>query len=137
MNSERLARDYLKRAQDRIVAVEVLFQREAYPDVLREAQEVVELCLKGALRFLGIDPPKKYEVSGLLRIHIELLPAKWKENIEAIQMISTQLFEERSHAFYGDEADLIPASEIFGKEDAEEALNGAKMILDFFSDLLA
>ncbi len=37
-----------------------------YSDVVREAQELVELALKGMLRAVGIDPPKVHEVGGAL-----------------------------------------------------------------------
>lgn len=36
----------------------VLLDEAAYSDVVREAQEFVELALKGMLRQVGIEPPK-------------------------------------------------------------------------------
>ena len=36
-------------------------------DVVREAQEIVELALKGLLRQVGIEPPRWHDVGELLR----------------------------------------------------------------------
>jgi HEPN domain-containing protein len=49
VRSDRLARDYLQRAQARRLALETLLAADAHADVVREAQEVVELILKGTL----------------------------------------------------------------------------------------
>ena len=50
---DRLALDYLKRAKIRLEVLEVLYEKGDYPDVVREAQEVVELALKAVLRLIG------------------------------------------------------------------------------------
>ncbi len=57
MTSGSLARSYLKKAQDRLEILDVPLRKEAYSDVVREAQEVVELALKAMLRSVGIEPP--------------------------------------------------------------------------------
>jgi hypothetical protein len=41
MTADELARGYLLRARKRMAALEALMQVEAYPDVVREAQELV------------------------------------------------------------------------------------------------
>lgn len=46
MTNESLARSYLKKASDRLDVLELLFGKGAYSDVVREAQELVELALK-------------------------------------------------------------------------------------------
>jgi HEPN domain-containing protein len=57
MNTQALARDYLRKGRARRRALQVLFEEGSYDDVVREAQAIVELILKGALRFIGVDPP--------------------------------------------------------------------------------
>ena len=47
MTNTSLAQSYLVKATKRLRILEVLFDDEAFWDVVREAQEVVELCLKG------------------------------------------------------------------------------------------
>ncbi len=57
MTNESLARSYLKKAADRLDVLDLLLKKGAYSDVVREAQELVELALKGMLRAIGIEPP--------------------------------------------------------------------------------
>jgi HEPN domain-containing protein len=85
---------------------------------------------------LGIEPPPKHEISEILRLHIDRLPEEWKRSLNEIEILSRHLFEERSRAFYGDENELIPASELYGEDEAEKALKGTEMILGLFSQLL-
>ncbi|MDQ6733631.1 MAG: HEPN domain-containing protein, partial [Nitrospirota bacterium] len=59
-------RSYLRKASDRLDILDLLLRKEAYSDVVREAQEIVELALKGMLRAIGIEPPKLHDVGGLL-----------------------------------------------------------------------
>jgi hypothetical protein len=44
-----LAQSYLTKARKRIKILPVLLEESAYSDVIREAQEIVELALKGVL----------------------------------------------------------------------------------------
>ncbi|MGQ9858995.1 MAG: HEPN domain-containing protein [Thermodesulfobacteriota bacterium] len=54
---------------DRLDILDLLHKKSAYSDVPREAQEIVELALKGMLRVVGIEPPKYHDVKGLLLEH--------------------------------------------------------------------
>ncbi|MFZ5511165.1 MAG: HEPN domain-containing protein [Pseudomonadota bacterium] len=69
MTADELARSYFSRARKRLAALRALMQEEAFPDVVREAQELVELALKGMLRWVGIDPPKWHDVGSILKEH--------------------------------------------------------------------
>lgn len=115
MTSDQFARDYLNRARTRRIAVGALMAAGGYPDVVRESQDLVELVLKGALRFVGVDPPKRHDVHG-----VDL----------------DRLAGERSPAFYGNEAEGVPASELFGEEDARRAMVIADRLLDLYARLL-
>lgn len=48
MTSVTLARSYFEKARKRLRALATLVEDDAYSDVIREAQELVELALKGA-----------------------------------------------------------------------------------------
>jgi hypothetical protein len=50
MTNPKLPRDYLIRSRKRLKAIALLLEEEAFPDVVRESQEVVELLLKAVLR---------------------------------------------------------------------------------------
>ena len=51
MTSLSLGASYLTKAATRLKVLDLLLREQAYSDVVREAQEVVELALKGVLRF--------------------------------------------------------------------------------------
>ena len=133
MSGVTLARAYFNKARKRLRALATLFEDEAYSDVIREAQELVELALKGALRFVGIEPPKQHDVGGLLLQHRDRLPAPVADAAERLAEISHRLRKEREFAFYGDE-DFIPTEE-YTREDAAAALEDARFVvrlLDLF-----
>ncbi|NPV29932.1 MAG: HEPN domain-containing protein [Firmicutes bacterium] len=53
MRKDALAAAYLKKAEVRFQALLFYKERGAYSDVVREAQEMVELLLKAVLRGIG------------------------------------------------------------------------------------
>jgi HEPN domain-containing protein len=135
MTSLLLASDYFRKVRVRRYALQLLFKHHSYDDVGREAQEIVELALKGALRCLGVEPPKRHDVAPYLS-KVEGLPLKWRRRLAKLKEISEVLAEERSHAFYGDEASDQPASALFGVHDAKQAMQWADLSITFLSDLL-
>lgn len=136
MNTKKLALDYLERAKKRMKALEILLEMGANADAIREAQEIVELILKGVARYVGIEPPKKHDVGAILKENKEKLPKYWQDIIDEVEEVSKKLYEERSHAFYGDEEDLTPASELFTEEDAFWAKSKAEKFLSLFEKLV-
>ena len=127
MTNETLAKSYLQKAQKRLKILNVLLEEEAYSDVIREAQEVVELAVKGMLRQIGIDPPKQHDVSPLLVEHKNKLPVDVIPDIPEIMRISKWLRKEREFAFYGD-IDFIPTEE-YTLQDAQKAINDAIFVV--------
>lgn len=134
MTADELARSYFSRSAKRMLALRVLMEAEAYPDVVREAQEIVELALKGMLRFIGVDPPKWHDVGGVLLEHRAKFATDVQAELDALARISLQLRREREAAFYGD-IDLIP-ERVFDRDAAQRALDGAERVLRVV-DLLA
>ena len=127
MTSVSLARSYFLKARKRLRALETLFEEEAYSDVVREAQELVELALKGMLRFVGIEPPKQHDVGPLLLQYRDRLPSSVGTGAERLAEISHRLRKEREFAFYGDE-DFIPTDE-YTREQAMGALEDARWVV--------
>lgn len=124
MTNESLARSYLRKASDRLGVLELLLEKEAYSDVVREAQEIVELALKGMLRAIGIEPPKLHDVGGLLHEHRERFTTEIADEVDDLSLISRELRKERELAFYGD-VDFIPTDE-YSLADAEKTKVGAE-----------
>jgi HEPN domain-containing protein len=127
MNNETLAHSYIRKASDRLDVLDLLAGKGAYSDVIREAQEIVELALKGMLRLAGIEPPKIHDVGGLLLEHEDKFPSPVKERLAELAEISRLLRKERELAFYGD-VDFIPTEE-YTQEDADEAAEGARLVV--------
>lgn len=128
MNTKSLAESYLKKAVDRLDILDLLFKKGAFSDVIRESQEIVELSLKGMLRFAGIEPPKIHDVGGLLIEHEEKFPELIAKHIKRLADISKRLRKERELAFYGD-IDFIPTEE-YTDDDAEKAIGDARFVVD-------
>lgn len=136
MTSRKIARDYLAKVEARLEALRLYRARGRHDDVVREAHEAVELLLKGALRFVGIDPPRRHDPAPVLLEHLDRFPPVWRARAEEIRAVSERLFGERGHAFYGDEADLVPPSELFGPADADAAIRAVEDLLRLYRDLL-
>jgi len=128
MTLELLGESYFKKAKSRLKILPVLLSDSNYSDVIRESQEIVELALKGALRKIGIEPPKIHDVGPLVVEHRDKFPAGLRENSERLAAISKWLRKEREFSFYGD-VDLIPTEE-YNKEDALRAMADATFTVE-------
>jgi HEPN domain-containing protein len=128
MTNTDLARSYIWKAETRIDALEALFKRGNYSDVVREAQETVELALKGMLRAVGVEPPKFHDVGGLVLDHQDRFAEEVSRELTRAAEISKRLRKERELAFYGD-IDFIPTEE-YTADDARLALSDAKWIVE-------
>jgi hypothetical protein len=103
MTTNELAAGYHRKCVDRLAALDVLHARHAHSDVVRESQEVVELALKGMLRWAGVDPPKIHDVGDLL----------------------LEFAGRFEFSFYGD-IDFIPTDE-YDADDADTAIGQARL----------
>ncbi|WP_447979711.1 HEPN domain-containing protein [Candidatus Nitrospira bockiana] len=128
MTSESLAKSYLKKAVDRLEILDVLLRKEAYSDVVCEAQEIVELAMKGMLRAVGIEPPKVHDVGNMVLEHRHRFAEHLRETLPALAVISKELRKDRELAFYGD-VDFIPTEE-YSLAQAEQAREGALRVVD-------
>jgi HEPN domain-containing protein len=122
-----LAEAYLLKAQKRLKILPVLLDEAAYSDVVREAQELVELALKGMLRQVGVEPPKWHDVGEMLREFRDRYPTPIAEQIDRLAQISSWLRKEREFAFYGD-IDFIP-TERYTQADAARAIADATFVV--------
>jgi HEPN domain-containing protein len=96
--------------------------------VVREAQEIVELALKGMLRQVGVEPPKWHDVGGFLLQFGDRFPAFERDQLERLAEISARLRKEREFSFYGD-IDFIP-TEQYSLEDAQRAIDEAQTTVE-------
>ena len=95
---------------------------EDFNVVVRRAQEVVELALKGALKMLGVDYPKVHDVAPVFS---EQLRQKRRavdvKVLERIEDISFWLSQARAPSFY--------LERDYGEEDARQAFQDAAFVL--------
>lgn len=127
MKNQSLAMDYVTRARKRLSALDALYKEEAWADVVRESQEVVELALKGLLRHHAIEVPRIHDVSGILEEEKTRFPLSIQKNLKRLMDISRSLRRDRELSFYGSE-DLTP-EEFYKKEDASEAKSSAEWVV--------
>ena len=97
MNNIELAKAYLEEAKRRIKTARRALEEEAFAYCIRQSQEAVELSLKGALRFFGIEPPKWHDVGIILIENKDRFPEWFKSEIEGIASTSRWLGRERCH----------------------------------------
>ena len=124
MQNRDLAKDYLKRSDARLKALAVLFAERSWADVVREAQEIVELVLKALLRSHGVEAPRVHDVSEVMLNEASRLPTILAKDLPKLAEISKNLRRDRELAFYGSE-DLTPLS-FYSEDDATKALEGAR-----------
>lgn len=134
MTNKSLALSYLRKATDRLDVLDLLLKKGAFSDVIREAQECVELALKGMLRSVGVEPPKIHDVGGLLLEHADKFLENIAIHLKRLALISKKLRKERELAFYGD-IDFIPTEE-YTEGDARQAIADAGFVVDAASRLI-
>ena len=67
----------------------------AHSDVVRGAQELVELTLKAMLRSVGVEPPKLHDVGPLLIEHRARFVARVGDRLDRAAEISRRLRHDR------------------------------------------
>jgi len=122
----------LERCTHRLAAIDVLFERKSWADVVRESQEVVELALKALLSACNIEVPRIHDVSPILEEQKSLLPVSVRKNLSKITRISRDLRRDRELAFYGS-ADLTP-SQFYKQDDAKKAKDNAGWVVVFIKE---
>ena len=128
MQNMDLAADYVRRAHARLAALDALFDQGSWADVVREAQEVVELALKGLLRAHGVEPPRIHDVADVLLAEAHRLPESVRPDVARLGELSRGLRRDRELAFYGAE-DLTP-SDFYKQADAVAARAGARLVVE-------
>jgi HEPN domain-containing protein len=82
------------------------------------------------LRKLAIEYPREHDVSDALQAASERLPDYLIARVNEIMSLLVELARVRGPAFYGYEAQGIPASKAFTKEYATEILTKVKPLIE-------
>lgn len=123
-----MGRLYIVEARGRVALVRLAFERHLWAATVREAQECVELFLKGALRLAAIEPARSHDVADVLRQTAGRFPAWFTAQIDHLASISTEMAGDRGIAFYGDERQEIAPQELFDETDACRALQNMEFV---------
>jgi len=76
LTGAELSRAYLAKARLRLEVLQLLAARQGWSDLVREAQELVELATKAMLRHVGIDPPRLHDVGPVLLVEQGAFPPR-------------------------------------------------------------
>ena len=137
MTSSRMGRRYIEEAGSRVELVRIALERQLSATVVREAQECVELFLKGALRLVAVEPAHTHDVAELLRREAARFPDWFRAEVEHLATISTEMAGDRGIAFYGDERQSLGPQDLFDRPDAERAAHNLEYVADLCTRLLA
>jgi HEPN domain-containing protein len=131
-----MGRLYIEEARGRLTLVALAATKGLWAATVREAQECVELFLKGALRLVAVEPARTNDVADMLRREAHRFPDWFRSAIHQLATISTALAGDRGMAFYGDERQAIGPQELFDEKDARRALSDAEFVAELCERLL-
>jgi HEPN domain-containing protein len=129
-----LAQSYTMKAKSRLKTLDVLLGDANYSDIIREAQEAVEVATKAMLRRAGIDPRKWHDVGPIILEHLAHFPSGLHADLAQAARISKALRKERELSFYG-EVDFVPSEE-YTREQAAQAIADAGFVVELAAKLI-
>lgn len=122
MNNFELGNKLLNEAEEYHEEMLRAYERKSWNIVVRRAQEVIELSLKGLLKMMGVEYPKEHDVGDVFERACQEKGIKVEiETLDRIKRTSSLLARERAPAFYMDR--------LYGPEQAKEAREGAEHVL--------
>ena len=125
-----VASSYLRQAEPRLEDAKEAMEEGRPAYALRLSQECLELSLKASLKLVGIEYPKKHDVSEvLLRVRARF-PDWFASDVPALAEASRALAERRAISMYGDEERGLSPEDLIGKEEAAEAWRWARKALE-------
>lgn len=137
MTSSRMGRLYVEEARGRMALVRLALDKGLWAATVREAQECVELFLKGALRLVAVEPARTHDVAAVLRGEGDRFPDWFRSAIDHLATISTEMAGDRGVAFYGDERQELGPQELFDDRDAQRAFQNLEFVAQLCERLLA
>lgn len=137
MTSAAMGRRYVEEAASRRELVRLAAERGLWATVVREAQECVELYLKGSLRLVAVEPARTHDVAEVMRLEAERFPGWFRAEIDRLATISTEMAGDRGIAFYGDERQHLGPQDLFDQADADRAASNLEYVADLCTRLLA
>jgi len=132
-----MGRQYIEEARGRTALVRLAVQQGLWAATVRAAQECVELFLKGSLRLVAVEPTRTHDVADVLRRERARFPDWFRQAVDELATISTELAGDRGIAFYGDERQELGPQELFEESDARRAVQKLEVVARFCDRLLS
>lgn len=133
----QVSESFLRQAHARLRDAEGALKEGLNPYALRLSQECVELSLKAALKLVGIEYPKKHDVSRPLIGAKSRFPEWFQSEIGFMADACRSLAKKREISMYGDDASFLSPDELITKEEAEIAVGQAKKVHELCKRLLS
>jgi len=130
LKSTNMAKDYADRAQWSLKEAEDALRNGKNAICVRRSQEALELSTKAVLRRLAIEYPREHDVSEAMDTAADQLPPYLSDHVAELKTMLTELARVRGPAFYGYEAEGIPASQAFTQEYASKTLERTKLLVE-------
>lgn len=129
MNGEGRAKKLLSEAMTIFKEAKTALDERAWNLAVRRSQEVVELSLKALLNAMDVDYPKIHDVAPLFSRTVRERGVEIDDSfLNWLLGLSSKMANKRAPAFYHDEE--------FSQGEAEEALEGAKIVMEFATRLM-
>ena len=122
MRNDDSAKAFLDDADIIVSETAISLERGHYHRVIRKCQEAAELSVKGLFKYAGIEYPKSHILGRVMKKEFANSSLFKQEELEEMAHISDTLSLDRESSFYG-APDGTPASELYDKEDATDAIN--------------
>jgi len=116
----------LRQAEARLKDGREAAQDKNFPYCVRLSAECVELSLKSVLKLVGIEYPKKHDVSGVFLAVINRFPEWFRNQVPKMAESNKILTKKREPALYGGEEAFLTPEEVISKEDATDAIKRAE-----------
>jgi HEPN domain-containing protein len=122
MTNHGMSNNYFEQGSHRVPLVRLAYENKDWPIVVREAQEAVELMLKGVLRAIFVETLDTHNVAEALQSNRSRFPPWFARHIDRLSVISAEMAADRGPSFYGDEQRDIPPQQLFFEPEAAAAL---------------
>lgn len=129
MRNDKTARAFLSDSEIILEESLISFEKKHYHRVIRKCQEATELAIKGLFRYMGLEYPKSHILGRVIKKELSKFNIFSREDLNKIAYISDSLAFDREPSFYGS-PEGIPASELFIQEDAKEAIENTRWIIE-------